>query len=205
MALMTAAGEAIAPGVNEYTLVSIAEAAARSAGADNYLVAIASQGSQELIGPPENKTVEPGATVILEAAVQVDGYWTQVARVFCVDEPTAEQQAIYEAVYHAYSAAVEAIRPGMALSTLDSTARTVLEDAGYADYIEHDTGHGIGLDLPEPPSVGPDAELPIQEGFVLVIHPAIRVPGVGGAFVGGTVLVTDRGPQAIHRIPERLT
>ena len=204
-AAVEAAGEAIAPGVSEYTLVSIAEAAARSSGADGYLVAIASQGSQELIGPPEHKTVERGAMVILEAAVQVNGYWTQVARAFTAGTPTADQQAIYTAAYRAYSAAVEATHPRAPLNTLESAAHAVLEDAGYADYIEHDIGHGIGLDLPEPPSVGSKATLPIQEGLVLVIHPAVRVPDVGGAFVGGTVLVTDRGPWAIHRIPERLT
>jgi len=204
-AAVNAAGEAIAPGVDEYTLVSIAEAAARSTGADGYLVAIASRGSQELIGPPEHKTVERGAMVILEAAVQVNGYWTQVARTFTAGAPTADQQAIYTAAYRAYSAAVEAIHPRAPLHTLESAAHAVLGNAGYADYIEHDVGHGIGLDLPEPPSVGPNATLPIQEGLVLVIHPAVRVPGVGGAFVGGTVLVSDRGPRAIHSIPERLT
>lgn len=199
-----AAGEAIAPGVDEYRLVSIAEAAARSAGADGYLIAIASQGSQELIGPPERKSVDRGAMVILEAAVQVNGYWTQVARVFTAGAPTADQQAIYTATHRAYLATVEAIRPGVPLNALESAVYAVLEGAGYADSIEHDIGHGIGLDLPEPPSVGGGAELSIQEGLVLVVHPAVRVPGVGGAFVGGTVLVTDRGPRAIHKIPERL-
>ena len=204
-AAVKAAGEAVAPGVSEYDLVSIAEAAARSAGADSYLVAIASQGSRELIGPPENKAVEPGSTVILEVAVQVDGYWTQVARTFAVDEPTAEQRAIYEAVYVAYAAAVDAICPTTPLGAVGRAAHAVLEDAGYSDYVEHDVGHGIGLDLPEPPSVGVNVEHPIQSRLVLVLHPAVRVPGVGGAFVGGTVLVTDDGPRAIHEIPERLT
>jgi Xaa-Pro aminopeptidase len=204
-AAVEAAGEAVAPGVSEYRLVSIVEAAARSAGADGYLVAIASQGSQELIGPPEHKSIGRGAMVILEAAVQVNGYWTQVARAFTAGAPTDDQQAIYTATSRAYSAAVEAIRPGIPLSTLESAVHAVLEGAGYADSIEHDVGHGIGLDLPEPPSVDANAELPIQEGLVLVIHPAVRVSGVGGAFVGGTVLVTERGPRAIHKIPERLT
>jgi hypothetical protein len=41
--------------------------------------------------------------------------------------------------------------------------------------------------------------------MVLVLHPAVRVPGVGGTFVGGTVLITEDGPVPIHHIPERLT
>ena len=204
-AAVEAAGGTIAPGIGEYALVSVAEATARAAGADGYLVAIAGRGTQELIGPPEDKQIEPGAVVIVEVAVQVDGYWTQVARAFVAGEPTAEQHAIYEAVYRAYSSAVDAVSIGKPLGVVAEAAYAVLNAAGYADYIEHDVGHGIGLDLPEPPSVQVGADLPIREGMVLVLHPAVRVPGVGGAFIGGTVLVAQDGPVAIHQIPERLT
>jgi Xaa-Pro dipeptidase len=204
-AAVEAAGGTIAPGVGEYALVSAAEATARAAGGDGYLVAIAGRGTQELIGPPEDKPIEPGAVVIVEVAVQVDGYWTQVARAFVAGGPTAEQHAIYETVYRAYSSAVDAVSLGKPLGVVGEAAYAVLDAAGYADYIEHDVGHGIGLDLPEPPSVQMGADLPIQEGMVLVLHPAVRVPGVGGAFIGGTVLVAQDGPVAIHQIPERLT
>lgn len=203
-AAVAAAGEAMAPGISEYAVVSIAEATARAAGAEHWLVAIASRGTQELIGPPEDKIIEPEAVVILEVAVQVSGYWTQVARAFVLGEPTAGQRAIYEAVHRAYAAAVGAAYPGKALGTVGQAACAVLDAAGYGDHIEHDVGHGIGLDLPEPPSVGLRAEIPIQEGMVLVLHPAVRIPGVGGAFVGGTVLVTRDGPVPIHEIPRRL-
>jgi Xaa-Pro dipeptidase len=199
-----AAGTALMPGINEYKVVSAAESAARTAGAEGYLVPIASQSTRDLIGPPEEKTIEPGAVVILEVAVQVSGYWTQVARTFVVGEPTAEQCAIYETVYRAYSAAVEATYPGNTLGMVGQAAYAVLDAAGYADRIEHDVGHGIGLDLPEPPSVGLSDDTPIQEGMALVLHPAVRIPGVGGAFVGGTVLVTRDSPTPIHNIPERL-
>jgi Xaa-Pro dipeptidase len=63
-------------------------------------------------------------------------------------------------------------------------------------------GHGIGIDLPEPPRIE-DADLTrLEAGMALVVHPAVRVPGVGGAFLGGTVLVGEDGPEAIHSIPE---
>jgi len=200
-----AAGEAVlASGVSEYAVVAAVEAAARAAGAEDYLVVIASQGAQELIGPPEDKIIEPGAVVILEVAPQVGGYLTQVARTFVVGDPPAEQRLIYETVHRAYLAAVDAAYPGKALGAVGQAAYAVLDAAGYADYIEHDVGHGIGLDLPEPPSVGSSSELVIQEGMVLVLHPAVRVPGVGGAFVGGTVLVTMDGPVPIHVIPKTL-
>lgn len=197
-----AAGEAVlASDISEYTIVAAVEAAARAAGADDYLVAIASQGTRELIGPPENKVIEPRAVVILEVAPWVEGYLTQVARTFVVGEPSAEQRAIHEAVHRAYLAAVDAACPGKTLGAVGQAAYAVLNAAGYASYVEHDVGHGVGLDLPEPPSVELGSDFVIQEGMALVLHPAVRVPGVGGAFVGGTVLITKDGPVPIHRIP----
>jgi Xaa-Pro dipeptidase len=201
-AAIAAGKEALAPGVNEYQVVAAVEAAARAAGAENYLAAIASEGTRELIGPPEDKTIQPGAVVILEIAVQVAGYWTQVARVFVAGRPTPEQRAIYKAVYGAYQAAADAARPGRTLEEVDRAAHAVLSAAGYADYVEHDTGHGIGLDMPEPPHVEAGAVTPVEAGMALVLHPAVRVPGLGGAFVGGTVLIDQDGPLPIHRIPE---
>jgi len=201
-AAIAAGGGILAPGIREYQVVAAVEAAARAAGAENYLVAIAGEGTQELIGPPEDKPIKPGSVVILEIAVQVKGYWTQVARVFVAGQPTPEQRAIYRAVYGAYRAAADAACPGRTLEEVYGVAHAVLSAAGYADYVEHDMGHGIGLDMPEPPRVEPGAVTPIQPGMALVIHPALRVPGVGGAFVGGTVLVTEDGLLLIHTIPE---
>ena len=96
--------------------------------------------------------------------------------------------------------AVAAARPGNTCTDVAAAARMALERAGYGDYIEQDFGHGIGLDLPEPPRIEAEDETPIEPGMVLVIHPAVRVPEVGGAFIGGTVLIGADGPEPIHNI-----
>jgi Xaa-Pro dipeptidase len=168
-------------------------------------VAIASRSGEEQIGPPEDKPILPGRLVIIEAAVQVGGYWTQVARVFAVGEPTQEQAALYRSTYEAYRAAVIAAKAGTPLARIQEAAQAALEGAGYVDNVKPDPGHGIGLDLPEPPKLESGTRVPTEVGMVLVLHPAVRVPGVGGTFVGGTVLVTEDGPMPIHHIPERLT
>ncbi len=195
-----AARRALAPGCSEFEVIAAAEAAVRKLGAEEHLAVIASKGVSELIGPPEDKPIEAGDNVIFELAAQKSGYWTQVARVFYVDGPTPDQQAIYQATFSAYEAGVAAARPGNTCADVAAAARLVLERAGYGDYIEQDFGHGIGLDLPEPPNIEAEDETPIEPGMVLVIHPAVRVPEVGGAFIGGTVLIGADGPEPIHSI-----
>jgi Xaa-Pro dipeptidase len=189
------------PGKVEYEVIASAEAEARRMGAGAHLAVIASRGEQELIRPPEERALEEGDNVIFEIAVEKHGYWTQVARVFYVGGATDEQRRIFTATHEAYQAAVEACRPGRSCEQVAAAARAALEDADLAEYLEVDLGHGIGLDLPEPPRVEPGDQTVLRPGSVLVIHPSVRVPGVGGAFLGGTVLVHDGAPEPLHEIP----
>ncbi len=199
------AGQAAAsPGNDEYAITACIEAKARSLGAESFLVSLASRANHELVGPPETKAIEPGAVVVLEVAVQVGGYWTQAAHTLIVGAPSVEQRAIYAAVHRAYHAAADLARPGRTVGDVFRAAYAVLEAAGYGSQVEHDAGHGVGLDLPEPPRIEPQVDTVLAPGMALVIHPAVRVPGVGAAFLGGTVLVTSDGSVPIHSIAEDL-
>lgn len=189
------------PGRSEFEVIAAAEAQARKLGAGAYLAVIGSRGSEELIGPPEERALEDGDNVILEIAVEKAGYWAQVARVFHVGAPTDEQREIDAATYQAYQVAVDACQPGTSCADVAAKVQAILEMRGLAKYLEVDLGHGIGMDLPEPPRVEPGDSTLIQPGMVLVVHPSVRVPGVGGAFLGGTVLIEQSGPEPIHEIP----
>lgn len=195
-----AALESTRAGVSEYEPVTEAEYAMRKLGAGERLVVIASKGDRELIGPPESKLLEDGDNVIFELAVEVDGYWVQTAQTFYVGRPTMDQRAIYHATYRAYQAGIAAAQPGNTCSDVALAAKDILEKAGYGEHIEQDYGHGIGLDLPELPRIELEDSTPLEVGMVLVIHPAVRVRGVGGTFIGGTVLIGAEGPEALHNI-----
>ena len=199
-----AAQEAVRPGVTEFEVVACAEAEMRRAGAEGYLVVISSKGERELIGPPESKSLEKGDNVIIEIAVQREGYWTQVARVFSVGQPTRALRRLYDQTYRAFRLALTVARPGRTCSELARSIGACLENAGLADAIEQDFGHGIGLDLPESPRIEQKDHTVIQEGMVLVIHPAVRKIGVGGVFIGGTALVQANQAELIHEIPDSL-
>ena len=200
---MAAAAEALAPGRSEYEVAAAAQGTARSLGAEESLFVIA-DGSTELIRPPEDRLVQAGQMMVLEFAVQVDGYWTQVARVFHVGKPTAEQRDMYSAAYRGYVAGLEAARPGNKVSDVANAELSALEAAGWLEWREYDLGHGDGLDHPELPSITPQSEVRIEPGLVLCIHPGMRKPGVGGVFVGGTVLVREDKAVPLHDIPAEL-
>lgn len=193
--------KSISPDISDYELISAAEAHARIKGADDFLGAISTKGDEKLVGPPEGNIVKSGSAIIAEVAVKYQGYWTQVARVFTLGKPSAEEEKIYKDTFKAYNKALK-LRNLDTISQLAQSIYETLVKEDWKDYIEHDFGHGIGLDLPEAPSINVKNELKIKPGMVLVIHPAVRKQGVGGAFLGGTTVVTEKGLQPLHKIRE---
>ncbi len=192
------AKDVIRAGNSETMVVASVESVLRHLGAENLLVVIAAPGSEKLIGPPSDRLLKKNEDVIIEIAVEVDGYWSQVAGIFFTQDARPEKFQIRDAVYDTYRNIVEQVKPGVTCAQLAEGAVDYLKQIGYADYIEQDFGHGIGLDMPEPPKIDPDDSLVLRTGHVLVIHPAIRVPGTGGAFIGGTVVLGKDGVEALH-------
>lgn len=192
------AREVIRAGMTELQLIAAVEHTLRENGAEHHLAVIAAPGSRKLIAPPQERVMGSEEDVIVEIAVEVGGYWTQVAGVLFTTKPTAEQKKIADTIYQAYLHTAGLLFPGKSCAEIARDARDYLIWRGYDGYIEQDFGHGIGLDLPEPPKLEEGDRTVLEPGMVMVVHPAVRVPGVGGAFIGGTVLVDEDGPHCLH-------
>ncbi len=202
-AALAAARSAAQAGHSEYEVIAAAEATARAMGAEEMLSVIA-PAAQELIRPPEERRLGEGEILVAEFAVQVNGYFTQVPSVFHTGTPSAEQREMYSVAYAGYLAGVRAARPGNTIGDVARAELTVLEDAGWLRWHAYDLGHGDGLDHPELPAVTPESEVPVEPGMVLCIHPGLHKPGVGGVFVGGTVLVESDGAIPLHQVAPEL-
>lgn len=202
-AALAAAARDVQAGRTEYEVVAAAEAKARALGAEDILSVIAPAAS-ELVGPPRLRIIGQAEMLVAEFAVQVKGYFTQVAGVFHTGTPSAEQKEMYDVAFRGYLAGLQAACPGNTIGDVARAELTVLEEAGWIEWHEYDLGHGDGLDHPEVPAITPATDLPVEPGMVLCIHPGLRKPGVGGVFVGGTVLVGEKDALPLHNIPPTL-
>jgi hypothetical protein len=137
-------------------------------------------------------------------AVQVDGYFTQVPGVFHTGTPSAEQREMYSVAYVGYQAGIEAAHPGNTIGDVAKAELAVLENSGWLKWHAYDLGHGDGLDHPEIPAVTPESNVPIEPGMMLCIHPGLRKPGIGGAFVGGTVMIGEDGAIPLHQVASEI-
>ena len=116
----------------------------------------------------------------------------------------AKIQEVYEVVLNAQRAAIQAVRPGVPVQSVDAAARQVIADAGYGDYFTHSVGHGIGMQVHEAPLMKPGAEMQLQPGMIVTIEPGIYLPDEFGIRIEDDLLVTPDGAEVLTSVPRDL-
>jgi Xaa-Pro aminopeptidase len=135
-----------------------------------------------------------GDFVLVHCNSYLNGYWTDITRTYTLGPPDARQRQIYEAIFEARQAALEAIQPGVKAASVDRAARSVLESHGFGLNFTHSTGHGVGFSAISPhaePQIHPQSRQPLAPGMVFNIEPAVYLQGYGGVRHCDMVAVTD--------------
>jgi len=133
-------------------------------------------------------------------------YNGDLSRTYIKGKKKKKQQHIYDTVYAAFHAALAEFGPGKNLADIDNAARDVLEERGYQTRQRDDgkwegcycgIGHGLGLDIHEPPSIGQN-EGTLKVGHVMTIEPGLYIPEIGGCRIEDTVVITEDGYEFIN-------
>ncbi|MEW6110794.1 MAG: Xaa-Pro peptidase family protein [Thermodesulfobacteriota bacterium] len=155
-------------------------------------------------GTATEKTICRGELVIVDYGCVVDGYNSDETVTCIVGRPTSEQKKIHGVVHTAHNKAIEALKTGVSVKTVDKVARDVIQKAGYGKYFLHGLGHGLGLEVHEPPRLSPLGRGVIDEGMVFTIEPGIYLEGVGGVRLESLVYMDRDGPELLSRMPKEL-
>ena len=188
------------PGVKEAEVAAEMEYAARRAGAEAMsFPTIVASGARSALphGRASNQPIKPGGFVVCDFGVILAGYCSDQTRTVWVGSVSDEARRAYEAVREAQQAAVDAVRPGIALGEVDAAARKVLRKAGLARYFTHSTGHGVGLEIHEAPRVAAGQREMLQPGMVITIEPGVYFPGKWGVRIEDMVAVTAGGCEVL--------
>ncbi|AFZ71962.1 M24 family metallopeptidase [Natronobacterium gregoryi] len=149
-----------------------------------------------------DRPIEAGDPVVLDFGTYVAGYPGDQTRTVVFDgEPPAEYEDVHDAVLEAQTAAVEAIEPRVPAEAVDRAARDVLEKRGYGDQFLHRTGHGVGLDVHEPPYITAGNDRELEAGMVFSIEPGVYLDGEFGVRVEDLVVVTEDGCERLNDSP----
>jgi Xaa-Pro aminopeptidase len=154
---------------------------------------------------PSTRRVGEGDLVVLDFGATYEGYRSDMTRTVWVGEPaTAEQVRIYDVVAASQAAGVAAVRAGVPAADIDKVCRQVIGDAGWGEQFVHGTGHGVGLDIHEAPSVASSSSDTLIPGHVVTVEPGVYLPGVAGVRIEDTVVVTDGGSDLLTFTPKDL-
>lgn len=116
-------------------------------------------------------------------------------------EPSPEYREVHEVVVRAQEAAVATVEAGVVASEVDHAAREVIEEAGYGDAFVHRTGHGVGLEVHEPPYIAAGDDRRLEEGMVFSVEPGIYLEGEFGVRIEDLVVVTEEGCERLNDSP----
>lgn len=148
-------------------------------------------------GTSSARALEAGQCILLDFGVVVDGYPSDITRTVFFGEPSAEMRRIYATVKAANAAGRAAIRPGATAESIDAATRAVIDAAGYGEYFTHRTGHGLGLEIHEPPYLWAGNTLALEPGMTFTVEPGIYVPGVGGVRIEDDMVVAADGAESL--------
>jgi Xaa-Pro aminopeptidase len=146
---------------------------------------------------PTAARLQPGGLVVVDMGALQEGYCSDMTRMLFIGTPTAKVKRLYAAVLEAQLAAVDAVRPGVLATKVDRAARQVLKGHGFDRFFVHSTGHGLGLEIHEPPRIGKRDKTRLEEGMAITIEPGVYLEGFGGIRIEDTVVVTPSGCEIL--------
>ncbi len=171
-------------------------------GGQDFIVA-SGQRSALPHGRPEDKIIERAENVLVDFGARHKGYVSDITRSFSWGEPPQWVLDAHELLSEAQSEAASLLEPGRPTSEIDAAARKVIERAGFGDLFIHSLGHGIGLELHEPPTLSPRSDEVIAVGDVVTVEPGIYFPRKGGVRLEDDYYISPEKTLCLTRSLER--
>lgn len=159
--------------------------------------------------PPFNKPMERGDLVVVDAGATLEDYWCDMMRMLCIGPPSDDQKRFFEVDLEAQRAGVAAMKPGVTASSICEACLEVIEKRGmrqHAPSLER-VGHGLGLDVHEPPSLALGSTKLLEPGMILTCEPIFSdLPNyqIGNFALEDVVLITETGHEILTPFPKDL-
>ena len=193
---MKAAYETVRPGMREFEVAAEIEYAMRRKGSwGTAFDTIVASGVRSAFphGGCTDREIREGDLVVVDIGASYRYYRSDMTRTLVAGKPSEKQKRLYEVVRAAQQKAVQAVKAKAKARDIDSIARRVIEEAGYGVNFVHGLGHGVGLEVHEPPTLSQQSKDRLTVGNVITIEPGIYIVGFGGIRIEDTVFVKDYG------------
>ncbi len=153
---------------------------------------------------PRDVKIGPGEMVVIDWGAVVGGYHSDCTRTVLTAGANGDERGVYDVVLAAQLAGLEAVKAGADVRAVDSTARDVIEAAGYGEQFGHGLGHGVGLDIHEGPRLSQRAEGELEAGNVVTVEPGVYLAGRFGVRIEDLTVVTPEGCEILTSVTKEL-
>ena len=151
---------------------------------------------------PTSSRIGEREAVVIDFGARRNGYCSDETVTLLPDKPSLAIRRAFDAVRRAQDAGIRSVRPGVPCREVDARVRESLDRSGYLKYFVHSTGHGVGLDIHERPSLSIRSRDRLAEGMVVTVEPGVYLPGEGGVRLEDMVRITGTRGERITYLPK---
>ncbi len=155
-------------------------------------------------GVPDDNIVKPGDFITMDFGAVYKGYHSDMTRTIAVGSISDEQKKIYDIVLTAQQSALTVLKSGLPCSEADKAARSVIENEGYGKFFGHSTGHGVGIEIHEKPTLAPKSTDILETGNIVTIEPGIYIPDKFGVRIEDMAIITEDAYENLTKTPKEL-
>ncbi|HNT96871.1 MAG TPA: aminopeptidase P family protein [Elusimicrobiales bacterium] len=145
------------------------------------------------------RRLKKNEAVLIDFGCVYKNYCSDMTRTFFYGKPDAEFRKVHAIVQKSHDLGIKAVRPGVSTIAVDKVCRDHIADAGYGQYFIHGTGHGVGLEIHEPPRLNTRYKGTLRKGMIVTVEPGIYLHGRFGVRIEDTVLVTGAGREILTK------
>lgn len=197
----------IKPGVKEIEISNELEFFMRREGAtSSSFDTIVASGYRSALphGVASTKEIQSGELVTMDYGALYEGYCSDITRTVGVGEINDQLKDIYDTVLEAQLRGVKGVKPGMTGKEADALTREYITEKGYGQYFGHSTGHGLGMEVHEAPSLSKASGTVLEPGMVVTVEPGIYIPDIGGCRIEDDIFITESGNERLTKAPKDL-
>ncbi|MBN2518502.1 MAG: aminopeptidase P family protein [Candidatus Altiarchaeota archaeon] len=181
-------------GMTEFELAAEVEYEIRKNGSETApfgkgIICLSGPNTKYIHGFPSNRKIEEGDLVMLDIGAVYDGYNSDMTRTLEVGRVGKEKKDIADFVKALKESAIDKIYIGGRISEIHGFIEKQIEKKGYK--FLHLSGHGIGLEIHEKPSISPEEKDVFQKGMAFTIEPGIYT-GAFGARSEDSIVLDNR-------------
>lgn len=204
---VSAAWDALRPGVTELEIAATIGSKMLSCGAEgiSFLIVKSGFGAHNAGNKyATSRAIQPGDIVTLDIGCACHGYSSDMIRSACIGQPNPGHRWAHEMAYALHRACISEVRPNVSIRQIDQARVRFLKQQRLPVPLYAGVGHNIGISVHEMPRIGPEGDGCLEAGNVITIEPSMKAGPWGGISVEDMVLVTESGYEYLTNAPREL-